>query len=535
MPKLAQPSCIQNSGLPINAEAGKRTLLLCAIVFLALCGMKMFLGHSLVVEYKLGHQNAFADDAFYYFVLAKHLDFDGRSTFDGAYLTNGYHPLWMALLTLQYKLFGTSLLLTRYIEYFLGLGTLLFALLIARLPNLLLNLLYTAGLFVLLSHIGFNGMETTLFAFCLLFFTYVTARRITPTPSSSVCDGILAAACIFSRIDAAIFILPQLYFSAKSSSRRIVAFAVVGLCLLAYMVLNYHFFGTSLPISGQIKSLGNIQVNRKFLRAFTTLGHVDFDLYLGVSMWLVSPFILRATVRPALRNLILAFMLGFPVYFLRLAFFSSWRIWPWYNYPTLIGFVGCAPTALRVVQERLQKFFTYPQLAITAGVLATLVFLVYRPAKQKPVAYFVLNQLAIQKYASVLNGATIAMGDRAGNFAYQYPGGVDQLEGLMNDRTYFNTIHAHGDVKDLLCQRHVAFIASYEPDLGDYNTHPVATIRASLSQFSAPTITVAREDEIGRVSDLSQFNKQTFSEPNVYLYLWKLHCPSPIGEAALRQ
>jgi uncharacterized protein YccT (UPF0319 family) len=90
-------------------------------------------------------------------------------------------------------------------------------------------------------------------------------------------------------------------------------------------------------------------------------------------------------------------------------------------------------------------------------------------------------------------------------------------------------------VKDLLCQRHVAFIASYEPDLGDYNTHPVATIRASLSQFSAPTITVAREDEIGRVSDLSQFNKQTFSEPNVYLYLWKLHCPSPIGEAALRQ
>jgi hypothetical protein len=28
------------------------------------------------------------------------------------------------------------------------------------------------------------------------------------------------------------------------------------------------------------------------------------------------------------------------------------------------------------------------------------------------------------------------MGDRAGNFAFVYSGGINQLEGLMNDRAY---------------------------------------------------------------------------------------------------
>jgi hypothetical protein len=33
-------------------------------------------------------------------------------------------------------------------------------------------------------------------------------------------------------------------------------------------------------------------------------------------------------------------------------------------------------------------------------------------------------------------GARLAMGDRAGNFAFVYSGGINQLEGLMNDRAY---------------------------------------------------------------------------------------------------
>ena len=82
------------------------------------------------------HQINFADDAFYYFVVAQHIVRDGKSTFDGFTLTNGYHPLWMALLILQYKLLGQSLLLTRCIEFLLGEAALILTLLFVRLPNL---------------------------------------------------------------------------------------------------------------------------------------------------------------------------------------------------------------------------------------------------------------------------------------------------------------------------------------------------------------------------------------------------------------
>jgi hypothetical protein len=39
------------------------------------------------------------DDAFYYLQIARHLATDGSSTFDGVSATNGYHPLWMAILS----------------------------------------------------------------------------------------------------------------------------------------------------------------------------------------------------------------------------------------------------------------------------------------------------------------------------------------------------------------------------------------------------------------------------------------------------
>jgi len=39
-----------------------------------------------------------ADDAYYYFVIARNLAYGLGSTFDGIAPTNGYHPLWMALL-----------------------------------------------------------------------------------------------------------------------------------------------------------------------------------------------------------------------------------------------------------------------------------------------------------------------------------------------------------------------------------------------------------------------------------------------------
>ena len=44
------------------------------------------------------------DDAYYYFAIARHLAEGHGSSFDGINLTNGYHPLWLAVCTLPYLL-----------------------------------------------------------------------------------------------------------------------------------------------------------------------------------------------------------------------------------------------------------------------------------------------------------------------------------------------------------------------------------------------------------------------------------------------
>ncbi len=43
--------------------------------------------------------SSFDDDAFYYFKIASNIASGHGSTFNGIHQTNGYHPLWMALLT----------------------------------------------------------------------------------------------------------------------------------------------------------------------------------------------------------------------------------------------------------------------------------------------------------------------------------------------------------------------------------------------------------------------------------------------------
>lgn len=53
----------------------------------------------------------FEDDFFYYLAIARNLAFQGRSTFDGTHLTNGYHPLWMVVVAALTKVFGSGGLL----------------------------------------------------------------------------------------------------------------------------------------------------------------------------------------------------------------------------------------------------------------------------------------------------------------------------------------------------------------------------------------------------------------------------------------
>jgi hypothetical protein len=136
--------------------------------------------------------------------------------------------------------------------------------------------------------------------------------------------------------------------------------------------------------------------------------------------------------------------------------------------------------------------------------------------------FHLINELALQRFAPVLGGARVAMGDRAGSFAFAYDGPVTQLEGLVNDVEYFKVLSGEGNLKSLLCSRGVKFVLDYEVDLGPYREHRIKVLRPWLTTFPGPTIEVHAADEVGRVHDLSKFDNRKRNEGDVYLYIWRL-------------
>jgi hypothetical protein len=115
--------------------------------------------------------------------------------------------------------------------------------------------------------------------------------------------------------------------------------------------------------------------------------------------------------------------------------------------------------------------------------------------------------------------ARVAMADRAAAFAYFYGGSLTQLEGLVNDREYLDTVAAHRPLVPLLCRRGVAYLISFERDLGDYSSHVVHPFRPALTMFDGPTITVARADEVARIDDAARYGVR---DPDPIVYVWRL-------------
>jgi hypothetical protein len=133
-----------------------------------------------------------------------------------------------------------------------------------------------------------------------------------------------------------------------------------------------------------------------------------------------------------------------------------------------------------------------------------------------------VNLEAVAKFGPALHGARVAMGDRAGSFASHYAGPVTQLEGLVNDKAYFDLIQQHADIRPLLCRRGVRYVLSYQRDLGQYDKVSLTILRHPLTHFAGPVLTFQRSDEVGRVSDLSKYDNSAEDEGDNYLYLWRL-------------
>ena len=498
-------------------------MLVCILVFLALCA------RQLVLQSLQKGRPYLSDDDYYYLLIARNWLTKGPSTFDGVRLTNGYHPLWMGILVLQYKLLGQSLLLSRCLEYLFGAISLAAALLVFRFRGLLTNVLFTIGFYVLLTMFALDGMETSVFACCFSLLAYSLTRSSDRPVQQGVLDGVLAALTIASRLDAAVFAIPYVLLAANSRLRKTTASAIVIALGLLYMSINHHYFGLSMPVSGAVKSLGGMQLNWPLLKLLARpqlaptrlLYLIVLAIPLSIALW-------PRTASAMQRALIGAYIFGTICFMLRLVFFSSWIVWPWYGYPLFIGYLACVPILLRALARRFEDWLSNPATIATATLLLVCAFGLatwrsMRYLHSGKQDYYVINAAALEVYGGRLNNGLVAMGDRAGNFAFAYGGSVEQIEGLANDRTFLTLLRKRADVKPLLCERGVQYVVAYEPDLGNYQAAHVDVIRPQLSQYTVPPIEMNRRDEVGHFSDLSRFDDKLGTR-STHLYIWKLVC-----------
>lgn len=438
------------------------------------------------------------DDFFYYAQVARNLALHGTSSFDGTHLTNGYHPLWLLILTVFTKLFDEDGLLgiksvypmaiaIEIVQVAVILAIAHFAFRIANrfcsiTASYAVQLLAVTGALMIVR----GGMEaglTIALAFAMLWY------RLRPEFDwSTRCIfryGMLASLMVLSRVDTVLLagmlflfdVLPQ----GQSGRERLrnTWWFLLGLWPLAvYAIVNYLVFDAVVPISGTAKSLRGIYIP-SVDAAISFAGRLfnpRLPVYaLCVVLTLAVPVMLvmkRRTSPNGCIGLFWAVMMFPLVHFLAVVTLSDWMIWPWYVYAWPIAAVIAAiewlqPTRAELVPGQLAKTCLWASLALLALDAG---YLVYSSRPADELTYLAGEDIAA--FAATHPGI-YAMGDRAGAPAYLSKQPFVQLEGLMMEPDYLDNIRAQKNVKDVLHAYKVRYYISTGAKLDAAGCYPV--------------------------------------------------------------
>ena len=469
------------------------------------------------------------DDGYYYTQVARTLARTGRSSFDGLSATNGYHPLWLLVLALKTRLLGDATFPVVLIEAGCLAGAVGLLLRAAAVRAWGAALLFSAVFAHYVGAMSGLGMEVSLFALCAAVFTATLADG----RSHGAWLGAAAACCIGARIDSAAFVLPAILLCDRSRRERGTAVAVLAAAGAAYAGANLALFGAAMPVSSAIKSLGGLQVNHRFFaQLLVELRAVGRDgggrMLMALTGCALAPLMGLAAPRGSTaRTLGWSTGIGGALLFAKLAFASSWQIWPWYAFP----FVFVFATALLAFGPYADAAIGRGgRMALALAGAAALALVGARALRQAaspppPSGFYGVNQAAAARFAGLTHGAPLAMGDRAGSFAWSYPGPVVQLEGLVNDAAWLRMVRRREDPAPELCRRGVRYVAAYTPArLGAYDHLAVPLMRPRLTQFPARSLDVRGADELAAVSDPARFDAAQYADGDPVLRLWRLRC-----------
>ncbi len=204
-----------------------------------------------------------SDDAYYYFSIAKNLVNQGMLSADGINLTNGFHPLWLFVITPIYFFFQSNPWLS--IHLVLALSALfdtaaafLIYKTLERLNKPIIG--FWAAAFYLINPFGLehtmNGLETAQNNFFLALLVFLSIKANSEWLKTGwPYLGTICGLALLSRTDN-IFIVSALlaYLFLRDKNLKIIAKTsiVAAVIVLPWLVYNLSTFGTILQTSGTV-------------------------------------------------------------------------------------------------------------------------------------------------------------------------------------------------------------------------------------------------------------------------------------------
>lgn len=205
------------------------------------------------------------DDAFYYLEIARRAAMGQGSTFDGIHSTNGYHPLWLALLAPVGWIAQAERVVGVRVALLVGVALMAGAIVLVQRTAARLApaeaALSTVWLSCTLLVSSVYGMEAPLAAFLAALLWWRVSGGWPDTVRGALALGALGAALILARLDAgfvvaganAVWILRVNDRRARHGSTESWAPVLSALVLqiavvCAYLGLNFAQFGVALPV-----------------------------------------------------------------------------------------------------------------------------------------------------------------------------------------------------------------------------------------------------------------------------------------------
>lgn len=480
-----------------------------------------------VLDGSTSYQTVVADDFYYYLIPARSFVETGVTSFDGITETNGYHPLWMAVIVSLAGVSGTNFTLF---------WILLFALLAAlsvitfiklrSLSELLFGQHWWVSTVVLGTHyygLAFFlcGMESSIILPLSIAFFHrywlVLKRDVPPQPTHIFSVSFIASLAMLARLDIGPFVLiPMLLLLWRSrlDQKRLVRLSLsmlLGLTpVLVYFVYNHVHFGHVIPVSGLAKGLHRADF---FFSAHMIQDLATSKRVIGYGVFLALALIILVWMLFRRRPIPLPWIgvyIGFLIpagSMLIAGFRSDWILWIWHLYWTVPSFLMIGCTLFAVSTERIAAEHRITRIMKwLAPTVITIAFVVVpemmlgRSMMQPDYLGIESTALRLREFSRV-NGGRYAMGDRAGLTAYIIQRPITQLEGLMADVHLLTCISEERDLREVLREYDVDYLI-------------VSRSRPFNSSPESRTIEIPDPDQSG---PMSYRMKTTFQQAPVYV------------------